>query len=85
MKHALQATLVGLTLSITPLALASAASAAPPADGTVGRADAKAPNGQSPEDHNRGYECDDNPGVGNGNPAHTSICVTDPGGGSGDT
>ena len=58
-----------------------------PCDGCVGRADDKNPGGQlggrgrlqsaaleSPF-KNRGYECDDNPGVGDGNPAHTG-CVT---------
>src|SRR2546423_15240736 len=40
--------------------------------GTEGKADNKFPLGQSPggTDGNRGYECDQNPGVGNGNPAH---------------
>lgn len=42
-----------------------------------GRADNKNPPGQSANDHNRGYECDDNRGVGKGNPAHSG-CVTPP-------
>lgn len=46
----------------------------PPAPGTVGNADDKAPPGQSQGDKNRGYECDDNQGIGKGNPAHSSTC-----------
>src|SRR5947209_6266053 len=46
-----------------------------PCNGTVGNADGKNPPGQQPggNDHNKGYECDGNKGVGNdgGNPAHT--------------
>jgi hypothetical protein len=47
-----------------------------PCMGCVGNADDKNPNGQSPnhlggKDHNAGYECDRNKGVGQGNPAHT--------------
>ena len=48
-----------------------------PCAGCVGKADNKNPPGQSPDenDHNKGYECDDNGGVGarrgSGNPAHT--------------
>ncbi|MCM8627230.1 hypothetical protein [Accumulibacter sp.] len=45
-----------------------------PAAGTVGNADAKNPPGQLPfPDDNNGYECDDNSGIGLGNPAH-SFC-----------
>ena len=70
---------------LAPLAVATAlgvgfapaAHAARPADGSVGRADDNAPHGQSAGDHNKGYECDDNHGVGDGNPAHTGICETD--------
>jgi len=44
-----------------------------PCAGCVGRADNKNPKGQDPDgsDHNAGYECDRNSGVGRGNPAHT--------------
>lgn len=44
-----------------------------PQDGSVGNADDKNPPGQAPDggDGNSGYECDKNPGVGDGNPAHT--------------
>lgn len=44
-----------------------------PCAGCVGKADNKNPHGQYPSgsDHNRGYECDKNHGVGKGNPAHT--------------
>jgi hypothetical protein len=47
-----------------------------PDAGTVGNADDKNPPGQQPggNDENLGYECEDKPGIGNGNPAHTS-CV----------
>ena len=49
------------------------------AAGSVGAADNKFPSGQVPNgtDSNRGYECDQNPGIGNGNPAHTA-CSTPP-------
>lgn len=46
-----------------------------PCAGCVGKADNKNPQGQSPnadEDGNNGYECDDNNGIGKGNPAHTA-------------
>src|SRR5438270_2925876 len=48
-----------------------------PCAGCVGRADNKNPNGQQPNgsDHNAGYECDTNKGIGQGNPAHTG-CTT---------
>lgn len=48
-----------------------------PCAGCVGKADNKHPPGQEPDenDRNKGYECDDNKGVGaergTGNPAHT--------------
>jgi uncharacterized repeat protein (TIGR01451 family) len=44
-----------------------------PDDGSVGNADDKCPPGQEPDgsDPNKGYECDENNGVGKGNPAHT--------------
>ena len=44
-----------------------------PCAGCVGNADAKNPPGQYPNgsDHNAGYECDRNQGVGQTNPAHT--------------
>ena len=71
--------LVVSLVALTVLGTAAPAFAAPPADGTVGRADDKAPRGQSAGDRNRGYECDDNPGVGNGNPAHTGVCDGDTG------
>jgi LPXTG-motif cell wall-anchored protein len=39
----------------------------------VGAADNKNPKGQAPDgsDHNNGYECDGNHGIGRSNPAHT--------------
>ena len=45
-----------------------------PCAGCVGAADNKNPKGQMPNgsDHNNGYECDGNNGVGKGNPAHTA-------------
>jgi hypothetical protein len=45
-----------------------------PCAGCVGAADNKNPKGQYPDgsDHNNGYECDGNNGVGKGNPAHTA-------------
>jgi len=44
-----------------------------PCAGCVGNADYKNPPGQLPDgtDHNRGYECDGNQGVGKMNPAHS--------------
>jgi LPXTG-motif cell wall-anchored protein len=44
-----------------------------PCAGCVGKADNKNPRGQLPggSDHNAGYECDRNQGVGKTNPAHT--------------
>jgi len=55
-----------------------------PAAGTVGNADDKNPPGQQPSgvagaDGNKGYECDENSGVGKGNPAH-STCAQSYGG-----
>lgn len=49
-----------------------------PCAGCVGKADNKDPKGQAPSgpvDHNAGYECDRNQGIGQGNPAHTG-CTT---------
>jgi len=50
-----------------------------PANGSVGNADDKNPPGQSNNDKNHGYECDNNKGTGNdgGNPAHTGCTVVD--------
>ena len=44
-----------------------------PCAGCVGKADNKNPKGQAPDgsDHNAGYECDRNHGIGRSNPAHT--------------
>jgi hypothetical protein len=44
-----------------------------PCAGCVGKADNKNPKGQMPNgsDHNAGYECDTNNGIGKTNPAHT--------------
>lgn len=57
-----------------------------PCAGCVGKADNKNPPGQAPnadEDGDRGYECDDNQGVGQGNPAHTGcVSVDDSDGGT---
>lgn len=54
-----------------------------PCAGCVGKADNKNPKGQLPggSDHNKGYECDANHGIGRSNPAHTgctSHVVTPP-------
>ena len=45
--------------------------------GCDGRADNKDPKGQSRNDHNNGYECDNNGGIAKGNPAH-SRCKAPP-------
>lgn len=45
--------------------------------GCDGRADNKDPKGQSRNDNNNGYECDNNGGVAKGNPAH-SRCKAPP-------
>ena len=54
-----------------------------PAAGTRGKADSKNPPGQAPDgsDNNKGYECDENQGVGKTNPAHSG-CDTGSGGSS---
>jgi hypothetical protein len=51
-----------------------------PCAGCVGKADNKNPKGQRPNghDHNNGYECDGNHGIGKGNPAHTACTPTTP-------
>jgi len=51
-----------------------------PCAGCVGKADNKNPKGQRPDgsDHNAGYECDRNHGVGRSNPAHTGCAATVP-------
>ena len=48
--------------------------AGPPCNGCVGNADDKDPPGQEADgsDANAGYECDRNPGIGDGNPAHSA-------------
>ena len=70
-----------------------------PDTGSVGSADTKNPSDTSaqhaqmtsgPKDTNSGYECDGNPGVGSGNPAHTACqpgetAPIEPGGGGGAT
>ncbi len=55
-----------------------------PDAGTVGNADDKNPPGQQPggNDHNKGYECDENNGVGKTNPAHSGCTTTTTRGGS---
>ena len=49
-----------------------------PCAGCVGNADNQQPPGQMPggSDSNKGYECDGNQGVGQGNPAHTACTPT---------
>jgi hypothetical protein len=56
-----------------------------PCAGCVGKADNKNPQGQMPNgtDHNAGYECDRNHGIGRSNPAHTG-CTTPTTSGGGD-
>lgn len=51
-----------------------------PCAGCVGKADNKNPKGQYPNgsDHNKGYECDKNNGIGKGNPAHTGCTSSTP-------
>lgn len=53
-----------------------------PDNGSVGKADGKNPPGQVGKAEDRGYECDDNSGIGDkgGNPAHTG-CRDDGGNG----
>ena len=50
-----------------------------PCAGCVGKADNKNPQGQYPDgtDHNAGYECDRNQGIGQTNPAHTGCTAAD--------
>jgi hypothetical protein len=49
-----------------------------PCAGCVGNADGKNPKGQFPDgsDHNNGYECDHNHGIGRTNPAHSGCHST---------
>ena len=56
-----------------------------PCAGCVGKADNKNPQGQKPNgtDHNAGYECDRNHGIGRTNPAHPGCTTTTTGGGGG--
>ena len=64
-----------------------------PANALVGNANPNGtPPGQVDNDHDRGWRCDDNGGVGQGNPAHPHDCggpytpptgTTDPGPGTG--
>jgi hypothetical protein len=51
-----------------------------PCAGCVGKADNKNPRGQRPNgsDHNAGYECDRNHGIGRSNPAHTGCTTSTP-------
>jgi hypothetical protein len=51
-----------------------------PCAGCVGKADNKNPPGQykNGSDHNNGYECDGNHGIGRSNPAHTGCTTTPP-------
>jgi LPXTG-motif cell wall-anchored protein len=51
-----------------------------PCAGCVGKADNKNPKGQYPDgsDHNKGYECDGNHGIGRTNPAHTGCKPASP-------
>jgi hypothetical protein len=51
-----------------------------PCAGCVGKADYKNPPGQLPDgsDHNKGYECDENEGVGKMNPAHSGCAPGGP-------
>jgi hypothetical protein len=51
-----------------------------PCAGCVGKADNKNPKGQYPNgsDHNKGYECDGNHGIGKTNPAHTGCKAVTP-------
>jgi hypothetical protein len=51
-----------------------------PCAGCVGKADNKNPKGQAPNgsDHNAGYECDRNHGIGRSNPAHTGCTTSTP-------
>ena len=51
-----------------------------PCAGCVGKADNKNPPGQYKDgtDHNNGYECDGNNGIGKTNPAHTGCTARAP-------
>jgi LPXTG-motif cell wall-anchored protein len=51
-----------------------------PCAGCVGKADDKNPKGQLPggSDPNKGYECDQNNGIGKTNPAHTGCTQDEP-------
>ena len=73
LKKLIPAVLVGAAVGLGSL-VAPAALAGKPCNGCVGNADNKAPKGQSAGDANNGYTCDNNRGVGRGNPAHSFNC-----------
>ena len=64
-----------VVFGITIPATASPDGSGGPADGSVGQAQHKAnPKGQVDNDKNHGFTCDENGGVGNGNPALDPDC-----------
>lgn len=76
---------VAVCLPLMALALVvGPAEASQPADGTAGNAAGRSPAGQSPDDGNRGRDCDANPGAGDGNPAFGACTPAPDGDGSDD-
>ena len=75
MRHLSLRRLAVAAVAVGVLGSAAPAFAGQPAAGSVGKADGKTPAGQTLNDRNRGYGCDDNQGAGRGNPAH-SPCST---------
>ena len=76
MRHLTIRRLAVTAVAVGVLGSAAPAFAAKPANGTVGNAGSKTPAGQTTNDRNRGYGCDDNQGAGKGNPAF-DVCSSD--------
>jgi hypothetical protein len=77
MKHLTIRRLAVTLVAMGVLGSASPAFAGQPAAGSVGRADQKTPAGQTLNDRNHGYGCDDNRGAGRGNPAHSPCSIVE--------
>ncbi len=76
MRHLPIRQLAVAAVAVGVLGFAAPAFASQPAAGSVGNADGKTPAGQTLNDRNHGYGCDDNQGAGKGNPAF-GFCTRD--------
>jgi hypothetical protein len=82
-KKMLAAGAVLLVFGITVPATATDGTPGKPAPGSVGKAEENAfPKGQYENDRNKGFTCDENAGVGGGNPALNPSCDGSAGGSS---